>query len=555
MLTGTFTSDVAIRSRRFSRIASLRLLLALAYLTLEVLLDPANAPVFKTSISILFGIYSGLIVAYRSTVQVRSFALWIQFGDLLFAVLLVLAARTGEAALPLLLFYFLLAESSLLHSGREVLLVTAVILVFYTAWITSGEAQQFHFEPGSFMFVLVVAGVLAYYVSDQSHRIERGIRDILQRAGGESEEAIVRAVEEALQELMGWRRASGAILAFWDDSLEYHAMCQVPAQRDHSGNPLDRFNSSREWACFRGSRLDFQTNDVSVVDREGKPVNRGFDLHPYVIQKFELYNVVGCGLYDGKNPIGRLLLFNSVHEVRRADWKRAHEVARHFRDVVRHLLVVKHTEQEAYERECGQIAQDLHDGPLQSIISFEMRLQIIRKLLERDVDVASADIESLQVFSRDLVSEMRTFVHRMRPLDTSDTSLMAGARQIVDGFQRESNVSVTFVGNEDGSVSVPGKIGVEILQVIREALHNIYKHAQATHVLFSLEKRGSDIHVAIDDNGQGFPFGGQFSLEELELLRIGPLSIKQRIRTLGGTLTLESNPGHGSVMRARVPVF
>ena len=141
MLTGTFTSDVAIRSRRFSRIASLRLVLALAYLTLEVLLDPANAPVFKTSISILFGIYSGLIMAYRSTVQVRSFALWIQFGDLLFAVLLVLAAWTGEAALPLLLFYFLPAESSLLHSGREVLLVTAVILVFYTAWITSGEAQ------------------------------------------------------------------------------------------------------------------------------------------------------------------------------------------------------------------------------------------------------------------------------------------------------------------------------------------------------------------------------------------------------------------------------
>ena len=482
MPTGTFTTDVAVRSRRFSRIATLRLVLALAYLVLEVLADPSDASIFKTPLAILFTVYSTLIVAYKSTAQVRSYALWIQFGDLLFAVLLVLAARSGEAALPLLLFYFLLAESALLHSGREVLMVTAVILVFYTAWLASGEAQQFHFEPGSFMFVLVVAGVLAYYVSDQSHRIERTIRDTLQRAGGESEEAIVRAVEEALQELMSWRRASGAILAFWDDSLEYHAICQVPAQRDRSGNPLVRFDSSREWACFRGNRLDFHTNDVSVVDREGKPVNRGFDLHPYVIQKFEIYNVVGCGLFDGKNAVGRLLLFNSVYEVRRADRKRAHQVAGHFRDVVRHLLVVKHTEQEAYERERGRIAQDLHDGPLQSIISFEMRLQIIRKLLERDVTVASADIESLQVFSRDLVSEMRTFVHRMRPLDTGDTSLLAGARQIVDGFQRESSVSVTFVGNESGSVSVPGKTGIEILQVIREALHNVYKHAQATHV-------------------------------------------------------------------------
>ena len=104
MPTGTFTSDVAIRSRRFSRIASLRLVLALAYLTLEVLVDPSNTSFFKTLVSILFGIYSGLILAYKTTAQVRSYALWIQFGDLLFAVLLVLAARTGEAALPLLLF-------------------------------------------------------------------------------------------------------------------------------------------------------------------------------------------------------------------------------------------------------------------------------------------------------------------------------------------------------------------------------------------------------------------------------------------------------------------
>ena len=335
MPTGTFTSDVAIRSRRFSRIATLRLVLALAYLSLEVLVDPSNASFFKTLISILFAIYSGLIVAYKSTAQVRSYALWIQFGDLLFAVLLVLVARTGEAALPLLLFYFLLAESSLLHSGREVLLVTAVILVFYTAWLTSGEAQQFHFEPGSFMFVLVVAGVLAYYVSDQSHRIERRISDALQRAGGESEEAIVRAVEEALQELMTWRQASGAILAFWDDSLEYHAIYQVPARKDRSGNPLVRFDSSREWACFRGSRLDFHTNDVSVVDRDGKPVNRGFDLHPYVIQKFEIYNVVGCGLFDEKNPIGRLLLFNSVYDVRREGWEASRRSRPSWRSVPR----------------------------------------------------------------------------------------------------------------------------------------------------------------------------------------------------------------------------
>lgn len=555
MPTGTFTGDIAVRSRRFSHLATVRLVLALAYGAREVVLPFLEVSAFKLAVAAVFAVYAVLIMTYKSRAEVRSLALSIQFGDLLFTVLLVLLARPGEAAFPLLLFYFLLAESSLLHGGREVLMVTAVILVFYTAWMTSGEAQQFRFSYGSFVFLLIVAGVLAYYFSDQSHRTERSIGATLRRAAGQSEQDMVRAVEDALEQLRASRKCSRAVLAFWDDVLEYDAICQAPPVRDRTGAPPVKFDGSREWSCFRGSRLDFYTNDVSMVDHEGKPVTRTFDLHPYVVQKFEIYNVLGCGLFDGQNAIGRLLLINSVSDARRSDWKKLKEVTPHFRDVVRHLLVVKHTEQEAYERERGRIAQDLHDGPLQSIISFEMRLEIIRKLMERDPATASKDIQSLQEFSRNLVSEMRTFVHRMRPLEATDSSLVASTRQLVDRFQRESNVSVTFIGNENGSLAVPGKLGLEILQIVREALHNVYKHAQATHVLFSLEKRGKDLHIAVDDNGNGFPFGGQYTLDELELLRIGPRSIKQRIKALGGYLTLESNPGKGSNMRAVVPLF
>ncbi len=555
MPSGTFTGDIAVRGRRFAHLATVRLTLSLAYLILELARAPEDLISFKTLLSVAFAAYAILIVVYRSQVRIRSSALSIQFGDLLFTVLLVLMAKPGDAALPLLLFYFVLAESSLLHSGREVLLVTAVILVFYTGWMTSGEAQVFQFSYGSFMFLLVVAGVLAYYFSDQAHRVEAGIGAGLRRAAGQSEQDLVRAVEEALEDLRTWRKCSRAMLAFWDDTLEYHAVCQTPAERDATGAPPTRFDSGREWNCLRANRLDFYANDLSLVDSEGKPVPRDFDLHPYVIQKFETYNAIGCALLDGNKPIGRLLLFNSVSAVGRGDWRKVRGVSRHFRDIVRHLLVVKHTEQDAYERERGRIAQDLHDGPLQSIISFEMRLEIIRKLLQRDAETASRDLSSLQKFSRDLVSEMRTFVHGMRPLEAADSSLLVAGRRLVDGFQRESNIAVTFVGSENGNLAVPGKLGVEILQIVREALHNVYKHAQATRVLLSLEKHGGDLRISVDDNGLGFSFVGKYTLDELELLRIGPRSIKQRIRTLGGDLTLESNPGRGSNIRASVPLF
>ena len=58
----------------------------------------------------------------------------------------------------------------------------------------------------------------------------------------------------------------------------------------------------------------------------------------------------------------------------------------------------------------------------------------------------------------------------------------------------------------------------------------------------------------MEDNGEGFPFTGSFSLEELELLRLGPASIKRRVKVLEGDLALESGPGRGSKLAIRVPL-
>ena len=554
MPTVTFSGEIALRSRRCSHLAVLRLLLGLAYLLAEAPID-LGAGAFKIGAAGLFVLYGALILAYRSRAQVRNLALAIQFVDLILAVALVALSGAGGVAFPLLFFYFLLIESVLLHGAREVLAVTTLSLFFYTAWITGGPTTTFRFDYGSFAFLLVVGAAMVYYFSDQIHRKERRIASILREAVGENEAEMVRAVEAALEQLAEWRNCSRAILAFWDKTLEYDAICQYPPTRSPTEDPPERFEAGREWASLRAKRLDLYVNSGSMVGRDGKPATRDFDVHPYLIQKFEIYNALGCGLLDGEQAIGRLLLINSVSPVRRSDWKRLRDVAPYFREVVRHLLVVKNTEHEAYERERGRISQDLHDGPLQSIISFEMRLEIIRKLLQRDVKVGTLDLESLQQFSRNLVAEMRAFVHRARPLENTDASLMASTRRLVEGFQRESGVSVTVAGGENGDFNLPGKLGGEILQVLREALHNVYKHAEATHVVLSFEKRGADLHIGVDDNGRGFFFSGSYSLEELDLLRIGPRSIKQRVRALGGDLTLESNPGHGSNMRIAIPLY
>jgi signal transduction histidine kinase len=58
----------------------------------------------------------------------------------------------------------------------------------------------------------------------------------------------------------------------------------------------------------------------------------------------------------------------------------------------------------------------------------------------------------------------------------------------------------------------------------------------------------------VDDNGHGFTFAGTYSLEELELLRLGPNSLKRRARTLNADMQLESRPGRGAGLKVRVPL-
>jgi len=553
MPTIAFGEQLAYHGRRTRHVAVLRLFLAAAYLVFETLSNSNAVSWTKWTATGAFLVYAILLAIPRVQARGRNRLLG-QFIDLIAIVVLVYLSNSGQVMLPLLMFYFVLAEAALLHGAREVLLVAVVGLGFYGPWVARGNASGFEFSSGSFLLLLLAGGGVAYYFSLQRYQKEQGVSTALRQAEGQSEAEMVQAVEMALRQLANWLNCSGAILAIWDEDLDYNVICQYPTRRQESEDLPTRFEDSHEWACFQGARLDFYSNDLSEVDRLGNRVSRDFDLHPYIIQKFEMYNCVGHGLADGDRVMGRLILFNSVSEVRRSHWKQLQTFGLYFRGLLRHLLRLKRTEFEAYGFESERIAHDLHDGPLQSMISFEMRLEVIRRLIYRNADAAADELLALQQFSRKLVAEMRTFVHRMRPIETDSSSLMAATRRLVEAFQKESGIAVTFMNGQTGDLPLSPKTSTEVLQVAREALNNINKHAQATHVLFSVEQKNGRLYVSVHDNGRGFRFGGRYSLEELELMRLGPQSIKQRVRAMGGDLSLESQPGQGANVRVSVPM-
>lgn len=207
----------------------------------------------------------------------------------------------------------------------------------------------------------------------------------------------------------------------------------------------------------------------------------------------------------------------------------------------------------AREAERERIAADFHDGPLQGFISVQMRLEIVRKMLERNHDAGMEELRQLREICNSQVTEVRTFVRNMRPVEVDGAGLATALRATVGFFQKDSGIPATFQV-DPGAMHDDIEASTDIVQIVRESLNNVWKHSGASRVAVSVARRNGSLQIEVEDDGMGFAFAGSFDLDELEMLRMGPQSIQRRVRSLDGSLVLTSRPGQGSQLRIALPL-
>ena len=207
--------------------------------------------------------------------------------------------------------------------------------------------------------------------------------------------------------------------------------------------------------------------------------------------------------------------------------------------------------EQAREQERQRIANDFHDGPLQSFISLQMRLEFLRHMLDRSPATARDELLQVQDLLKNQVGELRAWLRGMRPIQM-EGNFSTAVRRLVDEFKKDSGIATSLYCPELKEAAET-ESSIEILQILREALNNVQKHSKASRVEISVEKASGILEIAVEDDGTGYPFAGSFSGEELETLRLGPASIRRRVRTLGGDLLVESRPGRGAAVKVRVP--
>lgn len=193
-----------------------------------------------------------------------------------------------------------------------------------------------------------------------------------------------------------------------------------------------------------------------------------------------------------------------------------------------------------------RIAKELHDGVIQSLFAVGMTLQATQARAEQADAVRSrleGAIESIDVAIRDL----RNYIFGLRPGILADRQLDSALRELAKEFEERSDIVVVVDVDPLLAAQFSGS-SAQLIQIAREGLSNVARHAHASTCKLSLVRRDDYGVLEIDDDGQGF------DPSHVRAEGQGLRNMRERAKALGGDVVVESTPGEGTTVEVRLPL-
>jgi signal transduction histidine kinase len=251
-------------------------------------------------------------------------------------------------------------------------------------------------------------------------------------------------------------------------------------------------------------------------------------------------------------PAGRLLVANFKRKVARSDLERLERFAAAISPPLANLYQLRRLRAQAIARERGRISRDLHDGVLQTLLGLDIRLGLLGERAPVDPGEVASELRELQRAVRSEAADLRRMVTGLRPR-REVVDLVETMRDFAERFRSESGLAVELALDAlDHHLN--DRVSRELHHIYREALSNVKKHARAGRVVVKLSQDETKVLLFVQDDGRGFDFNGRLGGEELDRLGLAPVSILERVRSIGGKLTVESRPGEGSRLEIEVPI-
>ena len=256
-----------------------------------------------------------------------------------------------------------------------------------------------------------------------------------------------------------------------------------------------------------------------VINKDGMPM---------------IYEVFLSTLNDNRGiPSGRLILIYDITQKKQEQ--------RRYLEQQWKLAVTE-------ERE--RLARDLHDDLGQVLGFINLQAQGIRKeLANADIDIVSQKLDRLVHVSQEAHNDIREYIRSIRNTEVLTKDFVAGLIKDINSFEEQSGLRVKldipsgYTGEE-----LKPDIRINTLNIIREALNNIRKHADADNVYMGFTVSKEQLCVTVEDDGKGF------DIETNLANRYGLNIMRERASEIGAQIGIESEPGKGCCISLEVPL-
>ena len=407
---------------------------------------------------------------------------------------------------------------------------------------------------------LILVAVLLGYLAAYEH--ERRLRSELSRLAmwphivRRDADPLVRDLLEHAGALLDTPR----VLATWEESEEpwLHVVAWSRGEFSRSRESPATFEplvakplADADFLCQDASLpvpACLHTSSIGLQRWHGTP------LHPDFQVRFAVGAVL-CLRLSGEACRGRLFCLDKP-AMTPDDLVLGTLVAHQIIDRMDHFYLVQRTQHAAAMDERIRLARDLHDGVLQSLTGAALQLQTVGRLFAEDPQAARNRLQEIQNLLAEEQRDLRFFIQELKPgplgSPQADSDPTARLNELSERIERHWGLQVEVKFDRAGE-RIPAALGREIYRIVHEALVNAARHARASVARVELSVQGNQMRVIVADDGRGFRFHGHYDHATLAEMKLGPVTLKERIVSLGGTLSIDSSES-GARLEIVLPV-
>lgn len=549
--------DYTPHARAERVIAAGRFVLAASSLT-AIYLEPTTPVRFQNATYALLLVYTLYALAlaalaWRATIPPsRRWRLFLHVFDLaLFSVFIYLTE--GPASPFFLYFIFSLFCATLRFSWRGILATGITAMSIYGAMAGFASLHEPHLSRvlTRETYLGVIAALLVYLGVHQ----ERLRRELTSLAAWPRE--LAQRVEDVLQAALAHAASvmsASRVLLLWEEREEPWQYAAVWSRDDFR---LERLPPS----VYEPPETAALRNRTSFVRGRGEPIllyDAGTSttmewaadpINPQLRTRYAIGPAIVVSLES--QTLTAEFIIPDVRSATADDLALAHIAGRLILATVEQFLFVQQVRQTASTEERMRISRELHDGIVQSLGGVGLRLQALSGHFAKDPVAVERLAQVQRVIEHDQ-RELRAIVRELRPHDPRD-----GRAIVTDELQRmRERFALEWGLDVDVSVAegeLPARVAHDVCRIANESLSNAARHGGATHAEVAIASRNGHVVVRVADNGRGFPFAGRHDLDALEISGTGPRTLKERVKSLRGSLAVESSPS-GAVIDAAIPI-